>query len=300
MENQSITLDFENISRKYGLDHIRNEFLMIDNLSDDEVQPDIDSHFVNYPVRMGYNTLFFCLEGSMTIRINLKEYRIERNDSLTVFTGSIMELIESSRDCKLAVIAFSGDYFSPIEHMGEFMSIGQMIFDNPKLHLDEAVMKECIDIYRKMKSKLNQPDNRFRRFAIKAYSYVLCSLALENIPAAPVAKLANTARPQNIYDRFIELVQNDFRRHRDIRHYADALHISPKYFSMIVKKVSGKTAGEWISEYVMLEAKTLLKTRRYNIQQVSDMLSFPNQSFFSKYFKAHQGCTPTQYQSSSD
>ena len=104
----------------------------------------------------------------------------------------------------------------------------------------------------------------------------------------------------SLYDRFTELVQRDFRQHRTIQYYAEALNISPKYFSALIKKVSGKSAGQWIDEYVLLEAKALLKSRRYTVQQVSDMLSFPNQSFFAKYFKAHTGYTPTQYQTSID
>ena len=108
--------------------------------------------------------------------------------------------------------------------------------------------------------------------------------------------------PENtdLYNRFMDLLQKDFRRHRTIKYYAEALNVSPKYFASLIKKVSGKTAGEWIDEYVMLEARALLKSRRYTIQQISDMLSFPNQSFFAKYFKAHIGCTPTHYQTSDD
>ena len=104
----------------------------------------------------------------------------------------------------------------------------------------------------------------------------------------------------DLYNQFIELVQKDFRQHRSIKHYAEVLNISPKYFSMLIKKVSGKSAGEWIDEYIMLEARALLKCRRYTIQQISDKLSFPNQSFFAKYFKKHTGRTPTEYRTLKD
>lgn len=161
-------------------------------------------------------------------------------------------------------------------------------------------MEECIDIYMKMKAKIRQTDNPFRKFALKAYSYVMCSTALEQLVCKPVEKISNSDRPMDLYNRFMELLQKDFRRHRTIKYYAQKLNISPKYFSTLIKKVSGKTAGEWIDEYVMLEARALLKCRRYTIQQISDMLSFPNQSFFAKYFKAHTGYTPTQYQTSTD
>ena len=151
-----------------------------------------------------------------------------------------------------------------------------------------------------MKEKLKQKDNLFRKFALKAYSYVLCAISFEQLVTKPIEKISNTDRPMSFYNRFIGLLQHDFRQHRTIQYYAEALNVTPKYFSVLIKRVSGKTAGEWIDEYVLLEAKALLKSRQYTVQQISDMLSFPNQSFFAKYFKAHTGFTPTQYQTSTD
>ncbi|WP_423803401.1 helix-turn-helix domain-containing protein [Paraprevotella clara] len=51
--------------------------------------------------------------------------------------------------------------------------------------------------------------------------------------------------------------------------------------------------------HVILEAKALLKSRKYTIQQVADMLNFANQSFFGKYFKEKVGCSPSEYQKQS-
>lgn len=49
--------------------------------------------------------------------------------------------------------------------------------------------------------------------------------------------------------------------------------------------------------YVMLDAKALLKSGKYTVQQVSDMLNFPNQSFFGTYFKKESGVSPKAYMS---
>jgi len=54
---------------------------------------------------------------------------------------------------------------------------------------------------------------------------------------------------------------------------------------------------EWIRDYVMLDAKALLKSGKYTVQQVSDMLNFPNQSFFGTYFKKESGISPKAYMS---
>lgn len=295
-----IPIDFEKISSRYGIHHIGDEFLMIDNLHNGSFIEETDNVFLHRPIKSNNNTVFFCVSGSLRTKVNLTEYRIVADDMLTILAGSVMELLDATEDARIAVISFSDNYFNPFDHMEEFMGIGVMIYNNPLIHLPEDAMQECIEIYSKMQCKLQKEDNPFRRFAIKAYSYVLCSSALEHLVSRPVNKISNSDRPMDLYNRFMELVQKDFRQHRTIRHYAQKLNISPKYFSTLIKKVSGKTAGEWIDEYVLLEARALLKCRRYTIQQISDMLSFPNQSFFAKYFKAHTGYTPTQYQTSDE
>lgn len=40
----------------------------------------------------------------------------------------------------------------------------------------------------------------------------------------------------------------------------------------------------------------MLKSNKYTVQQVSDLLNFANASFFGKYFKAVVGCSPRKYQ----
>ena len=64
---------------------------------------------------------------------------------------------------------------------------------------------------------------------------------------------------------------------------------------MVVKKVSGRTASDWIDDYVILQAKQLLRSSSLTIQEVSRELNFSNQSFFGKYFKKHVGMSPSEY-----
>jgi AraC family transcriptional regulator, transcriptional activator of pobA len=52
---------------------------------------------------------------------------------------------------------------------------------------------------------------------------------------------------------------------------------------------------EWIDEYVILEAKALLKYSVMSIQEVAYFMNFPNPSFFGKYFKHHTGLSPSEY-----
>jgi len=62
-----------------------------------------------------------------------------------------------------------------------------------------------------------------------------------------------------------------------------------------VRNVSGKTASDWIDNFVLLEAKIMLKSTNLTIQQISQELNFPSQTFFGKYFKRLSGVSPKEY-----
>ena len=104
------------------------------------------------------------------------------------------------------------------------------------------------------------------------------------------------SRQEQIFYSFIQKVQGNYNKEREVVFYAKELCISPKYLSKIVFESSGKYAKDWIKEYVILAAKALLKSNDYTVQQISYMLNFPNNSFFGKYFKSAVGCSPKKYQ----
>ena len=85
------------------------------------------------------------------------------------------------------------------------------------------------------------------------------------------------------------------KQERSVNYYAKELFLTPKHLSSVVKEVSGKTAGEWIDNFVLFEAKSLLRSSQKNIQEIADELNFANQSFFGKYFKHYTGMSPKEY-----
>ena len=95
--------------------------------------------------------------------------------------------------------------------------------------------------------------------------------------------------------KFLGLVKEHFRRERQLQFYADALCITPRYLSRVVKESTGSSAAEWIERCVVLEARALLKSTNMTIQQISDELNFPSQTFFGKYFKRRVGLSPKEY-----
>ena len=77
--------------------------------------------------------------------------------------------------------------------------------------------------------------------------------------------------------------------------YAEKMCITPKYLSVVVSKASHRKPSDWIRDYVILDAKAMILSGEYTIQQVSDLLHFANPSFFGRYFKDAVGCAPGKF-----
>jgi len=102
-------------------------------------------------------------------------------------------------------------------------------------------------------------------------------------------------RKEDLMKRFLKLLPEHSHKERSLQFYADHLFVTPKYLSQTVKELSGKTAGTFIDEMVMVEAKVLLSNLSLSVAQVAEQMFFSDQFFFSKFFKNHAGITPTAY-----
>lgn len=102
------------------------------------------------------------------------------------------------------------------------------------------------------------------------------------------------SRPNSLFRRFMKLLSSRAVKKRPVIWYAKELCVTPKYLSGACKTVSGRTAFDWINEYVMIDIRHYLKDTDLTIKEVASVLDFPNLSFFGKYCRQHFGCAPME------
>ena len=138
----------------------------------------------------------------------------------------------------------------------------------------------------------------FRREAIRhllaSLLYYIEYIAQSNMLMNPV----RLTRQEDIFQRFISLVNACSKKERNVNFYADKLCLTPRYLNTVVRQASQQTVMDWINQSIILEAKILLKHGNRLVYQISDELNFPNPSFFCKFFKRMTGMTPHEYQNS--
>ena len=275
-----------------------NEFMLADNFGL-LPEPQAASEFVatSYPFKINFTLILLCADGYLRVRINLQEYLLQAGSILVILPNTIGQCLEVSENCQLALIAYSGNKYGTDINTTASLSVLKYLSKRAILHLSPEELEETFSIYNAMRRKVEQTDYQFTREALNGYMQVLRCNGFQWIARYNKSFLETKteSRQEKLFNRFLELAQKYYKEERSVTFYADKMCLTPKYLSLVVRQVSGRYAGEWIKDFIILEAKALLKSKVYTVQQVSDMLNFSNPSFFGKYFKGAVGQSPRQY-----
>lgn len=93
---------------------------------------------------------------------------------------------------------------------------------------------------------------------------------------------------------FLDLLASHYKMEHKVGFYAKHLHVTADHLSRVVKKRTGKTAKEHITETLMEEAKVLLRDN-IPIKEIGRVLGFRAIYDFSKFFKRNSSLSPRSY-----
>lgn len=275
---------------------IPGKLAIIDNLEEKSYEH-IEQQDKSFPIQLDMNVCFLCTSGQIDLEIDLNMYTLHEGDAAMILTGSFLRVIRIKDSARIAFIAINSDFLKYVGNVKTVIEHVNKVKRMPVSHMEPDMMEESLMIYNEIKKKLSNPDYRFKEKVAKSYIQImLCNFfdrfVLKN---ETTEEQAPKSRKEELFKNFIKLVKDNYLNHRSITFYADKLCVSPKYLSSVVHKVSEKYATDWINQYVILEAKSMLRMEDTNIKDVSNHLNFANQSFFAKFFKKHTGYTPKEY-----
>ena len=250
---------------------------------------------IGQPYRIQEGRIIFVNQGSARVLINLIEYTIRQTHFSVITPNSIVQIIEISPDFDMQMMAMNQD-FLPISGKEDFFSYLLHHQKNIILLLSPQEVLQTEYYFTLMWNILQEPT--FRREAIRhllaSLLYYIEYIAQSNMLMNPV----RLTRQEDIFQRFISLVNACSKKERNVNFYADKLCLTPRYLNTVVRQASQQTVMDWINQSIILEAKILLKHGNRLVYQISDELNFPNPSFFCKFFKRMTGMTPHEYQNS--
>lgn len=296
MGHNIFLLDISHLTEMDMVSFIKGEIVLSDNMEIPFSEPLEQLPQNDFPVQAGMSMVLFCLQGELHVRISLKEYTLRPDMFCVIITGMIFEVLSISNDFRGFMIATRTNFMPVTEKTTQVMSFYKCLQSRHCFVLEEKEVMAFVGVYHSIKATLQELDHSYRIPMLQSYVQILYYRMLPIVlkEEESRSKYSHT-RQEEIFQRFIGEVEKHYRKERSVKFYADLLCISPKYLSTVIYKISQQLAGEWIDAYVILEAKTLLKSGRLTIQQISEQLNFSNQSFFGKFFKRCAGMSPKEY-----
>jgi AraC family transcriptional activator of pobA len=104
-----------------------------------------------------------------------------------------------------------------------------------------------------------------------------------------------TGTDVQLHREFLELLERDFARSHEARHYAAELGVTTGTLSRVLTKLTGQPTKQLILDRVLLEAARLLRFSDLSIKEIAARLGFSDQFAFSKAFKRRRGEAPLDF-----
>ena len=288
------------------------------------------------PQVLTYGAILICRKGMAMLNVNYKDWELYEGAVITLFPNDVVELKvdgdckspqTENGDCKSPQTE-NGDCKSPQTENGDCKSPqtansfqAEILKYNPSL-LREASLQLEQTVYSSLREDRCRQDTPVVTNIIngmfgllKVYfdqsectcisQLVLCQLKAFFIGFHEYLQRNPQYRPDEVksyrirelFNRFMMLLERDYKISRDVNYYAEQMNISSKYLTNIVNQVTGHTPKTIIDQYVILQLKMHLKRTTQSIKEMAWEFHFADVSFFCRYFKKHTGLTPQQIRS---
>lgn len=219
---------------------------------------------------------------------------MEENGFILILPNQVIGSSELSPDFKGKIVLISPQYADLI-NFGMSLSLTKSVERKPYY----VFPKEAVQAFRsfielcKTLILLKSGDDILEALKLLSKGFFI---GIEELLAhqEPLPRLAD-GRSSNLAERFLAMVETEYRNHRTLSYYADRLCKNTKYLSRVIKESTGKSATDWIERCVVMDAKAQLLSTHKRISEISDDLGFPSPSFFGKYFKRQTGLSPNAF-----
>jgi AraC family transcriptional regulator, transcriptional activator of pobA len=242
-------------------------------------------------------SILWAAKGLESITVDLKTIPSCENAIIFLAPGKLIHMKTSQKDeLKGWILSFSKELFWEEQQLNNFNIRNIELFSLngkiPQIALSPKIGERVNNIAEMINELLGSgiPNKEMGVASLLRTLLVYCDSAC-NIKL----DLGSNNHDIGIVTQFKQLVSNNFMDNHQVSHYAEMMHISPKYLNQVVKRVMGVTAKSIIREQLVIRACRDLKFSSGSIKEIAVRLGFSEAEHFSNFFKKEVGCPPSAY-----
>ena len=232
-----------------------------------------------------------CSQGEFRFEMDGTDYTITKDEVFVGYPNAIYNHFEATYDARCRLISMSKSLLQ------EMLYPNQSIWNKTlflKKHYIIHPMQNCMNTV--LTHNLSSNKTTFRKEII--HSLVQCIIyELCRTLSTFVQSESNQETNQRkiLFDRFVSYLTSCEIKKQPLSFYADKLCVSTRYLTMVCREVSGRTAYEWIRDYVENDVRFYLLHTNLSIKEIAVKLGFCNLSFFGKYVRENLGKSPSEF-----
>lgn len=228
--------------------------------------------------------------GQMKGEYDMLNCEFNAHDVTVVYPNHALLVKERTDDYKALLIFISSKNYEEFRSSVTYRN-PLSLQSRPTLQLNDAqfeTLMKVVDLVRNVSNLTGNGVKEINDSLLDVVTRVLTKFREDSFPFA--------ASNKQLFPKFYDALEVHYQESREVRFYAELMCLSPKYFGSVIKQETGTGACQWIANFVVIQAKQMLKMNKgMSIQQVSDKLGFPDQASFSRYFKRSAGISPMEY-----
>lgn len=259
-------------------------------------------------VKLTKTGLFLCKAGSVVLTIDGIDYQLHRGSIIVYFSYSTLHIKSHTPNLKGTLIGANLETIQPmLYNVSNFNAlfvikqaphqvVSEMQYKALTQHI--SLMKDVAEKVRlEQANKTHYPNQPIIEIARKQAELLSYSLMLEVLQCYTNVTPTNRSfsRKDEVLQKFVTQLYRNYRTQHEVSFYAEQQFLTTRYFSTIIKECSGKSPTQWIATALLVEARNLLSHTNMTIKEISDSLSFPNQSYFGKWFKNLTTISPLDF-----
>lgn len=266
-------------------------------VADTDIQFFTDPSEIVNPDHLNTVKQICCLQGSLSFKFNGQDYTAGPSDGVLFLSAQLPTELQPSTDFAMTSVFLSNHIIRncmPTAQYGTRMILAQL--RDPVLHMSAVERDLAVAVMAAIRNRFHATDHTFY-YEILRNTIQTTILDCAHIQErATKSNIEASGQGMVTFHRFITMLgEGQYRTHRKVEHYANALFITAKYLSAISTRVSGHPAFYWIDFFTAIEVGELLQESTLTIQEISERLNFNSLSYFSHYVKDHFHVSPQTY-----
>lgn len=106
---------------------------------------------------------------------------------------------------------------------------------------------------------------------------------------------ASLSKNQALAQEALRYIDQNFMQDISLNDVAEAVHLNPNYFCTLFKDETHTTFKEYLTQKRIDTAKKFLKSEKFHLNEIADMIGYNDVKHFSHMFKKIVGVTPSEY-----